>query len=398
MREVTVDTNMVITDMDRVLKGIASISGKQVPDENTILKFISKEENTRFYIDNKGNSKLQPEGDVLYIWLDSGFIDEYGNPIFISLLNNFGTYSGYYFGTAKDLMKNIRSFFPKNAKQINNNLGSFRDKYEKKIAGRVHPHICDEYQYLLDVCNEEASENSYWDHRFDGIEVLPDVEEVIEPVEEPVEELPTMTIKEDEITVGLLLDTIDSMQDYIDELLAELEKCNIEDKAKIEELELKNAEYKRALTQVRTFMEDEAANEETDDDSWGGHELLDRKGKILVLGATSLDINTMTGIAKLYGFEKKDFCFETDYNKVVNFAGRINNGDKYAAIILGACPHKVASLGDWSSIIEKCKQDPTMPMAYDARSMAGELKGTKESFKTVLSQICSMLVEAMNAA
>ena len=117
-----------------------------------------------------------------------------------------------------------------------------------------------------------------------------------------------------------------------------------------------------------------------------------------MLGATSLDISTMSGIAKLYGFEKKDFCFETDYSKVVNFAGRINNGEKYAAIILGACPHKGAGLGDWSSLIEKCKQDPAMPMAFDARSMSGELKVTKESFKTVLSQICSMLMEARKVA
>ena len=72
--------------------------------------------------------------------------------------------------------------------------------------------------------------------------------------------------------------------------------------------------------------------------------------------------------------------------------------EKYAAIILGACPHKVAGLGDWSSLIEKCKQDPTMPMAFDARSISGELKVTKESFKTVLSQICSMLMEARKVA
>lgn len=395
MKDLKVDNNIVITDIEYVLQGIADISGKQVPAADTILKFITKEKNTRFYIDKKGNSKMQPDGDVVYLWLDSGYVDYKGNPIFISLLNSMGTYTGYYFGVANDLMKSIKAFFPKNAKVINNNLGAFRAKYEKKISERTHPHIYDEHQYLLDICNEESEVNS-WGGLFDDIEVAYDEEPIIEVIEE-AEELPAMTMQEEEITVGLLLDTIDSMQDYIDELLAEIEKCYTEDKARIQELEEKNAEYKRALMQMRNFVDNEQADEK-ENDSWGGYELLERKGRILVLGATSLDISTMSGIAKLYGFEKKDFCFETDYSKVVNFAGRINNGEKYAAIILGACPHKVAGLGDWSSLIEKCKQDPAMPMAFDARSMSGELKVTKESFKTVLSQICSMLMEARNVA
>ena len=395
MKDLRIDTNIVITDIEGVLRGIAEISGQPVPDEGTIFKFISQEENTRFYIDNKGNSKMQPEGEAVYLWLDSGFVDYNGNPIFISLINSLGTYSGYYYGIAKDLMKSIKAFFPKNGKLINNNLGAFRDKYEKKIAAREHLHIYDEQQYLLDICNSK-SEVDYWSDLFEGIKILAD-DEPENVIDEKIVDEPTMTVEEEEITVGLLLDTIDSMQNYIDELLAEIEKCYIEDKAKIEELEEKNAEYKRALMQVRDFMED-GAEEDESTDFLGGHELLERKGKILILGATSIDINTMIGIAKFYGFEKKDFCFETDYKKVINFAGRINNGDKYAAIILGACPHKVAGLGDWSSIIEKCKQDPTMPIAFDARSMTGELKVTKESFKTVLSQVCCMLMDARSVA
>lgn len=75
----------------------------------------------------------------------------------------------------------------------------------------------------------------------------------------------------------------------------------------------------------------------------------------------------------------------------VTFAGRINNGERYAAIILGACPHKVAGLGDWTSFIEKCKQSEGMPRAYDARSRSGELKVTKESFKAALRDVCNEL-------
>ncbi len=67
------------------------------------------------------------------------------------------------------------------------------------------------------------------------------------------------------------------------------------------------------------------------------------------------------------------------------------NSERYAAIIFGACPHKVAGLGAWSSIIEKCRQCENMPCAYDTRSHSGELKVTKESFKAVLWDISNEL-------
>jgi hypothetical protein len=153
-----------------------------------------------------------------------------------------------------------------------------------------------------------------------------------------------------------------------------------------------NEEYKAALVRMRNFVEEESDQEDyTEEQGIGGHSLLGRNGKILVLGASALDQNTMNGIAKLYGFHKKDFEYETDYTKVVNFAGRINNSERYAAIIFGACPHKVAGLGDWSSIIEKCRQCEDMPCAFDARSHSGELKVTKESFKTALWNVCNEL-------
>jgi hypothetical protein len=60
-------------------------------------------------------------------------------------------------------------------------------------------------------------------------------------------------------------------------------------------------------------------------------------------------------------------------------------------VILGACPHKVQNLGDWSSLIEKCKNTEGMPIAIDARSRSGELKVTKESFREALLEITKQL-------
>ena len=113
------------------------------------------------------------------------------------------------------------------------------------------------------------------------------------------------SLYEKEITVGLLLETIDDMQDYINELLAELNKAG-EDKARLQELEKRNKDLEQALVEIRSFngqhnTEPSEAKELTD-----GHDLLGRRGKILVLGATALDVKTMNGIAMLFGKKDKD--------------------------------------------------------------------------------------------
>ncbi len=145
------------------------------------------------------------------------------------------------------------------------------------------------------------------------------------------------------------------------------------------------------MVDIRSFNAEHNGEDERQKEAQDGHDLLGRRGKILVLGATALDVKTMNGIAKLYGFRKDDFEFEVDYNKMVSFSGRMGKLEKYSALILGACPHKVQNLGDWSSLVEKCKNTEGMPIAIDARSRAGELKVTKESFKEALVEICRKL-------
>lgn len=394
-----IEEGMVIDDMDAVLEGIAKISGKPVPAAETVKKFIQREKNTKFYIDDKCACHMQPDRSTVYLWLDSGFTDLYGNPILISLLYKDGVYTGHYFGNAEVLSWSIKSHFSRNAKEINRNLGNFRNKYAQKIADREHLHIEDENDYLLEISNGDVADcvMRFLLQDMDiPVEAEPELE-VLEPqpavVETPEE---AMTAEEREMTFDLMWEKIDSLQDYVNELLAEIEKFKSEDQAHIQELEAKNEEYKRAFVQMRTFLGDEKAAQVAADQSqaangFGGHELLGNRGRILVLGSTNLDVPTMYGIAKLYGFEKKDFEFVTDYRKVVSASGRINHSDRYTAIIFGACPHKVAGLGDWSSIIEKCKCCDYMPDAYDARSHSGELKVTKESFKKTLLQVCEAL-------
>ena len=111
-RKLVIDSNIVIDDIDGVIEGIQELSGKEISSPETIKRFITEEKSTRFYISNKGQAKMQPDKDSLYVWIDCGFTDGFGQGIFISLLKQYGEYTGHYFGTVDELAGNIRGFFP----------------------------------------------------------------------------------------------------------------------------------------------------------------------------------------------------------------------------------------------------------------------------------------------
>ncbi|SEM19506.1 hypothetical protein SAMN04487770_12843 [Butyrivibrio sp. ob235] len=405
MTEFIIDNGIVIDDIEDVVEGIAKLSGKSMPDPHTIKRFITKEKSTKFYIDDKCSCKMQPDRGTVYLWLDSGFTDFRGDPIMISLLNDkCGGYSGHYYGTMRVLADNVISFFPKNRRNISKNLGMLKGKYDKKISDREHSHIYDEQEYLIKSSNVESGGSIMadiiknldisFDESVNEDEVIPDITET------SVDELqaPQMSDFEKKITVELLLEKIEAMEKYQEKLLGIIDEFNSVDRVRMKELEAENAEYKRALVEIRSHVAENYVDEKKQNsDNMSGHALLGHRGKILVLGDCSLDEKTLNGIAKTYGFERKDFDYETDYDKVMNFAGRLSYGGRYSAIILGACPHKVDLLGDYSSFIEKCKNDENLPDAFDARTFSGELKVTKESYKRVLEAIIRSLREKQAA-
>ncbi len=406
MCEFMIDNGIVIDDIEGVMEGIAKLSGKEMPSPQTIKKFITNEKSTKFYIDDKCSCKMQPDRDTIYLWLDSGYTSYYGDPIMISLLNKgTGGYTGHFYGTMDSLAGNIGSYYPHNKRNIKKNLGSLRIKYDSKISARDHAHINDEQEYLIKTSNEDSA-NTVMADLIKGLNIeYQEVDTAPEPevVQETVKEEPGshMNKFEKEITIGLLLDTMEERDAYIDELLGIIEKLNTEHKLtqeKMQELEEKNAEYKRAFVEIRaTIADQKEENTEVIGENIG-HDLLGKKGKILVLGAASLDEKTMNGIAKQYGFERRDFVYETDYEKVKSMAGRVSYGERYSAIILGACPHKVSMLGDYSSFVEKCKNDENLPDTYETRTSSGELKLTKESFRKALEAMMRDLMEKRQIA
>ncbi len=394
MADFIIDNGVVIDDIESVVEGIARLSGKSMPDPQTIKRFVTNEKSTRFYIDDKCACKMQPDRDTVYLWLDSGFIDYYGAPIMISLLNNKnGSYTGHYCGTMRSLANSIGSHYPYNRKTINKNVEMLKTKYGNKISGREHAHIYDEQEYLIKACNAESGCSTMADI-LSGLNityvepVLQKEEIVTETVQDNRPQAPQMIEFEKEITIELLYEQVVKWKDYSDKLLGIIEEFDTVDRVRMKELEKENAEIKRAMVEIRAHISDSRAVEnDIPTDNASGHDLLGQRGKILVLGECSLDEKVMNGISKIYGFERKDFVYETDYDKVMNYAGRLSYGGRYSAIILGACPHKVNLLGDYNSFIEKCKNDENLPDAYDARTLSGELKVTKESYKRTLEAI-----------
>ena len=96
----------------------------------------------------------------------------------------------------------------------------------------------------MSLCNEDESLGTVSfvldNIRVDLFEDSQEIEEEIIEVDDVKEPTYDMNFGEKEITIGLLLETIDGMQNYNDELHGEIEKFNSEDKVRMAELEAKN--------------------------------------------------------------------------------------------------------------------------------------------------------------
>ena len=120
------------------------------------------------------------------------------------------------------------------------------------------------------------------------------------------------------------------------------------------------------------------------------HDLVDGNKKILVIGQPVVSTDKFLGIVKTYGYEKNDFVFWDDYEKIKSYAERMAGGS-FTGIIAGQMPHKVSGLGDYSSLIEKLKQ-PGYPYMEEARSEGGELRITENSFRKALEGLTKYLL------
>ena len=415
MNEIKIAERIIIDQPQNVEIAIYNLTGKSVSFE-IIKKFILNERNTMFYLDRKINSSTEYGIYMDYLWIDTGFRDNRNNAIMVCLHNGYEGFVGHYTGTTRDLANYIKRHNSKNSKDIEKNYSRFLSKYKTKAGERQHEYIYNEMSYAVDIVNSKEENISAISLALQGLELelaedftenmsedMPDnmdrdmgdnladnMSEDEKPVAGMLEEF---SQEENEITVGLLYEQMEKMQNYIDELLAHIESNEKESKEEIARLQEQNQEYKRALVNIRTFMEEEGAKEEgakveASQESNDGHSLLGRNEKILVLGNTDIRINEMSAIARDYfGFEKSDFEFITDYEKIKKAGLRVYGSERFVAVIFGNCPHKVAGMGNYASMIDEFKQRQDCPLAIDARNEAGGLKITKQSFKKAISQV-----------
>lgn len=356
-----------------------------------------------FYLNRKLNSSTEYGTYNDYLWLDTGIRNSRNNPIMICLHNVYDGFVGHYTGTVRELANRLKQFKGNNGREIEKNLSRFMSKYKAKAEERLHEIIADEMEYAVDSANR-ADRQSFSvisdalnDLNVELPESLPGEESIIE-VEQTDSDLQqdfkydSFSKEQDDITVGLLFEQMEKMQDYIDELLMHIEKNEKDSQEEIIRLKEQNKEYKRALVDIRTFMQDENDRQDDVAADMGGHGLLGRNEKILVLGNADIRVAEMRAIAREYfGFEKTDFEFITDYEKVKNAGSRIHASERFAAVIFGNCPHKVAGMRNYSNIIDEFKSRANCPIAVDARNEAGGLKITKQSFKKALADICRQL-------
>lgn len=391
MTELLIENGIIIDDAESVLYGIREISGRQVSDLDVVKKFINTEKNTKFYLDSSLNSFMERNSNSVYIWLDTGYTDRKGNPIMTSLLNSFCGFVGHVVGTIKGLAESAKNFFKLKRNIVDQRMAAFQKKYASKAGERDFAHIIDEKSYLMNRCNMDDTITDFAAKVMTiGLQFDPvPEEEIVE--EDTLMEEDTFSEEEEEITIELLLKKMESMQNYMDELLEMLEDVNQKSQTTIRELQEKNDEYRRVIIQMRSFVDQEESScSHKNRSERPGHDLLGAHGKILVIGGTELGVNVMQGIAKTYGFEKQDFDF-IDYDEIKTFADRIRRGGRYQAVIIGACPHKTTATSGYSSTVKMLKQTEGMPYTADARSKSGTLKVTKESFREALMGVCTNL-------
>ena len=200
-------------------------------------------------------------------------------------------------------------------------------------------------------------------------------------------------------------DSEEVVTDFSASLVNDLEKENIELMNKVHELQdqmsellRKNQNFEQLLEEKKTIIAQLTENEACIDNITrnsangvnNGHDLLDGNKKILVIGQSVVSKDKLLGIVKNYGYQKNDFIFWDDYDKIKSYADRMVGGS-FTGIIAGPMPHKVSGLGDYSSLIEKMKQ-PGYPYMEEARSEGGELKITKNSFRKALEGLTKHLL------
>ena len=138
--EQSIKENLIIDDIEKVQERMQELCGFEI-DVQRMVDFINQEENTVFCFDPFFNSRELIDKDANFVCVDPGYTYA-GEAIFISLIKREPSlFTGYFIGTAKNLIGGISSHNPSHSHDIRENFSRFQKKYETKAAKRVHMHV-----------------------------------------------------------------------------------------------------------------------------------------------------------------------------------------------------------------------------------------------------------------
>ncbi len=110
-----------------------------------------------------------------------------------------------------------------------------------------------------------------------------------------------------------------------------------------------------------------------------------RTMKILVFGALAGKVKNYQKAIKNMGIDPNIFEFVNDYSKLKNYdTARLQDSQMYSDIIFGPNPHKQINTGDYSSFLQKIKDNPhrypRLTVAKDAHGLKLTITSFKECF------------------
>lgn len=190
--EFYIGNNIVIDDTEMMLSILEKETGLENIELKDMAEFVESQKATKFYFDRALNGKniLDSRSDIEYLWVDTGFLDTRDRPLFLSLINHKGYFSGHFIGTAHYLAGTVIKYYPENKNKVIENEDRFKEKYKRKIADREIPNLMGRYHAITEiktnakpeaatvtVASREAKIREYWDSK--PLDITNDIAEIL---------------------------------------------------------------------------------------------------------------------------------------------------------------------------------------------------------------------------
>ena len=118
--------------------------------------------------------------------------------------------------------------------------------------------------------------------------------------------------------------------------------------------------------------------------------LNNKKGKVLIIGQTSLSREHIENICTNLGIHKKRLELHLDYEDSKNYNfDSLRYNDNYAVILIWPGPHKTKSTGKYSSVISKIMNTSGFPCIKKLVDSSNSLKFSKNSLQNALKDCIS---------